>query len=383
MSYASDLKSTSISPERISILGACFEGAADPLPCAQSFCKGHEKSCMRPLMETYMRQRNPEQAMQFLERLIKEKKFVFAGNGHDAAHIIGRLSAEKSGMTDTGFLSCPENFYYGCQHGYFEAVLSKNPDMQSAAERLCRRASGEKEWACYHGVGHGVLMSLSYDLEESLNACSTMKKSRGKDACTQGVFMELIGATLREEVSGKYFDAKKPLEPCASFEQRVATSCYSQHATFLLEGMKMDIPKAIETCESEMRQTGQEACLRNIGQHAVARVSASLESGEAAHAEILRLCSPQGKASAHCIEGAAVDLLMYGQEGEALKLCSSSPENARDACFRMIDKRINALSSAKRQEICSSMHSHEFGDCSESLLQKIATWLWEILGSDV
>ena len=173
-------------------------------------------------------------------------------DNHHLAHEIGRRTAAALGITGEAFLLCPPDYNYGCQHGFFEHALARSSSVKELLNRVLRlvgrRIFGENRFYCYHGVGHGVMMSRRYDLTASLIICDALSGPSAREGCYQGVFMENVNAAMRGEARTGLFTREESLRPCTEVAERHRHECYINHAGWLMVIFKNDIGAAARAC---------------------------------------------------------------------------------------------------------------------------------------
>lgn len=263
-------------------------------------------------------------------------------DGHELAHVIGRQLAKDFGSSGDAFMRCPNKYYYGCQHGFFEIVLANSPSPVEAATSVCESAPENQRFFCYHGVGHGFMMSYAYDLTDVLARCNELPEAGFKrQGCWQGSFMENINSYLRGEARDGVFNPKDPLGPCNRLDQQYRWECYYNQASFLLRINNNDVTKASAAC-MKADEASRPACTRGIGQlignpgwQKEILGDAFTEPELVPHAVELCQSFPAGE-QGNCVTGMVENMLNYDQEADALKACSilADYEGQRANCYR-------------------------------------------------
>lgn len=187
---------------------------------------------------------------------------------HQLGHQIGRQTAESFGVNDQAFLLCPmAELNGGCQHGFFEFVLGRTETTTAAADLICKELQDgyavKFYFYCYHGVGHGVMMSAAYDLDRALGICDQFDNPLAQDGCWQGVFMENVNAGMGGYARDGVFSTEDPLEPCDNLEDKYRHECYVNHAGYLMMLFNNDVGAATNAC----LQAGDyiKSCMESIG----------------------------------------------------------------------------------------------------------------------
>ena len=203
--------------------------------CAEKICVPN-RTCAEDLSIAATAVGGPEKGIEVLSELAKDNRYAINTTGHDIAHMVGRETAKHFGSGGIVFMRCPQDFFYGCQHGFFEEVLKKELSGSKTAEKICESApdwTEKQKFFCYHGAGHGIVMANAYDLKRSLKACDEIASELGKHGCSQGLFMELINAELRGEGKARIFSERNLLTPCDTLG-KYQWGCYGNKAPDLL-----------------------------------------------------------------------------------------------------------------------------------------------------
>src|SRR5207247_207207 len=122
------------------------------------------------------RSRGVAAALDSLEEVAARDSSV-RSQGHVLAHAIGRFVMAHNGADPSILAQCRPVFEAGCYHGVLEGYLASVPAVEatritSMCSALLRREVGRlPAHECAHGLGHGLLERLSYDLSTALAAC--------------------------------------------------------------------------------------------------------------------------------------------------------------------------------------------------------------------
>ena len=143
------------------------------------------------------REQGPGRALEELRELAAEDSSVWR-RGHSIAHTIGRYVIRQGDHDPAVLASCLPIFQAGCYHGVMEGYMAAVPDVQPPAlTELCAELDvpGTAEISareCAHGLGHGLLERLGYDIPLALGACDTFTGEALRDECHDGVFMQNV-----------------------------------------------------------------------------------------------------------------------------------------------------------------------------------------------
>jgi hypothetical protein len=118
------------------------------------------------------------------------------GEQHDRAHYFGKALYNSSDASiENPIVVCDSRFSYGCLHEYIANIVVEKG--LSAMVEVSKGCSEQEEFlnrrGCYHGVGHGVLLALGYELDDlhgALQTCDSFSSGSSTEACYGGIFME-------------------------------------------------------------------------------------------------------------------------------------------------------------------------------------------------
>jgi hypothetical protein len=210
---------------------------------------------------------------------------------HDRAHEIGRMAYDVFGVQAFAFAghSCKS----GAMHGVTESHLSARGTDNLAAdvEAICADAVRQFfRHQCVHGIGHGLLAWVDYELPEALGICEPLTSGADRESCYSGVFMENIsgslaggmvesemqhagahghangpGAPPRAERKGRYLRADDPHYPCNDVADRYVPACYSVQTYHMLTFYENDFAAVARECSSLTRQDLRDTCFSSLG----------------------------------------------------------------------------------------------------------------------
>lgn len=324
--------------------------------------------CFRKTLRKAVREIGAQKAVELLALLRQEGVIDATFDDHQHVHEIGRETARFSGMTLASFLDCPTTYNYGCQHGFFEYTLSQTDSYEEAAARICENVPTDrpKLYAyCYHGVGHGLMMALAYDLNKSLAICNNLPKN-AIQPCWQGTFMENSNLAVDDESRVRGFSAADPLAPCNKVEDRYVWQCYINHAGYLMKVTNLDFKKAAQICLSSPNN-GSKPCIQSIGlmttnpiwQRSVKGVDTINNSKK--NVEIAwQICSElPPETHEDCVIGAVGNILNFDEINisRVSAFCDLTHDKYKPSCFSEIGKQIAMQTATKNQalNICQSI----------------------------
>ena len=345
-------------PGAATLLDGTFPEAV--LGCFQSALLTGSPGCYGELV----RRSGPGPVFQVVMELIESGDIDADTDTHDLAHVVGRQTALVFGLNGEGFLKCPTEFNYGCQHGFFEQALAESASATKAASSICDDLfdshPSKTAFYCYHGVGHGVMMASAYDLGVALDVCDSLGGSTASEGCWQGVFMENVNAVMRGESREGVFSDTEPLAPCNRVEERHKWQCYINHAGRLITPFDFSMADASEAC-LDASAGYIRACMESLGlmvsNPSWQRTLVGPGGGSGQVAVTLELCAQfPGDHRRNCIVGAVDNIMNF--EGVVLdrapRLCGASDEPYREACYRHIGIAIEVQISdlARRLALC-------------------------------
>jgi hypothetical protein len=302
--------------------------------------------------------------------------------GHQMAHILGREAAAGHAGGATIIRECRPVFASGCYHGAVEASLhaAGRIDMPDL-ERLCAAADGSggpgSGFECIHGLGHGILGALRYDLEAALRDCDTLSTPRRAASCHSGAFMEAIssatgvpamhGAHARsashedQEVRPLAIDAADPYSPCRAYGDPYATSCWLFQGFVILRANGFDARRALRVCD-EAPGSRAARCYEGVGH----QLTGLFQRGDR---WILDQCATgQTVLAPHCAAGAALALDAMDWSGfRAARLCAAAPDKWKETCYRSASGALVDLAiPAQRARLCAAVNPAYVGSCREA-----------------
>ncbi|MEK7590902.1 MAG: hypothetical protein AAB489_01700 [Patescibacteria group bacterium] len=333
------------------------------MACLEQVCVP-DKECAEGLVSTVTTLRGPEDGMEILKALTEDARYSIGTTGHDLAHIVGRETAKHTGTGGEVFLRCPNDFLYGCQHGFFEEILKKELSGAKTAEKICESAPGwtqKQIFFCYHGAGHGIVMANAYDLKRSVKACAAIKMDLGQHGCSQGLFMELVAAELRGEGKEGIFSKRSLLAPC-DIEDRFAWGCAINLAPYLLTRTE-SFEEATELCLS-LHKTLRGACIEHFGQLAADPLwqprmleHAGLQGSGLFIDQAALLCAGMPKGyERSCQSGAVEHLINYKRADDAVAFCNKVDLASQAYCFQTVGFVLGdeAAPPIERERLCAS-----------------------------
>ena len=242
-------------------------------------------------------------------------------------------------------------------------------------------ASPGPAYECIHGLGHGVLGAVGFDIHEALRRCDRLSGTAFIASCHSGAFMEAISsafgaATVHEthgdgrfgnrggpiESGGRLtIDASDPYSPCDQFRDPYATTCWLFQGFVILHRTGFDAARALQLCDAA--PDGRAArCYESVGHQL---------TGLFQHDDrwIVQRCGAGAPAFApECAAGAALALDALDWSGNrSARFCAAAPLAWKEACYRSAASALTELATpAEREELCSTVELPYATVCREA-----------------
>lgn len=254
---------------------------------------------------------------------LKEKFPANDTTAHDFAHVIGIVANDTKAME--GLKVCDTAYNYGCYHGFIEAFFAANTvDKVTMIESSCIALGPVHAPSCLHGIGHGVLVNRSYNLDQALSDCSTYLQQSSQIYCFDGTFMERITGSMLKADRKAQVTQQNLNEPCMRVDYIFKNQCWRNQVSVWNSFYKGDSKKVGVHCaaiESEFQKT----CFESIG---LSTVMSTPEDSKI----IASRCriAPQDQISEDCLSGAIKEIMFEGKDPSlAQSLCEFS-KNQQD-----------------------------------------------------
>lgn len=285
-----------------------------------------------------------------MTRIVQESGGGSLTDCHQQAHRIGRLGYQASG--EAAFQGCNASCHSGCYHGAMESFLHEKGTVNLAGDidRLCSTFSTSFGiFECLHGVGHGVLALVNYDLPEAIRECDKLSNGFAQSSCYGGLFMENIiaaqglGASLAGHETA-WVNRMDPYFPCNGIEQSQALQheCWMMQTSWMLTLFSYDFKKVAVLC-ADAPAEWRSVCFASYGRDAAGHTLRDPQ-------KILELCAHASYVNGYyerCVAGAVnviVDFWGPALAGQAAELCAMVTEKAaKGACYQTLAARIPGL----------------------------------------
>ena len=279
---------------------------------------------------------------------------------HQQAHKIGRIGyhifkAEAFRQSDA---SCHSGAYHGAMETFLNEQGTEN--LASNIDKICKDFDTSfGQFECLHGVGHGVLAYLDYDLQQTVDECKKLNGSFAQNSCFGGMFMENIltaqglGAGTGDHTTN-WAKQDDPHFPCSIFDQEdILVQCYQMQTSWMLTLSKYSFEKVAAECQNAPKSLIS-TCFRSYGRDAAGTVLRNPKG-------IIEKCSlvPDSYLN-ECILGAEnviVDFWGPNLQNQATELCKMvTKDDVKNACYSNLASRLPGLfeSDPKIYSICNS-----------------------------
>ena len=313
-----------------------------------------------------------------LHEITTSDRFAFDWSStHLLSHIVGRSVAERLGITGDAFLTCPNDFDYGCQHGFVEYALSVIDSPVAVVERMCESMPDVPRVAkgnCYHGAGHALMMNYSYNLYESLDNCDKFN-AKYDGYCETGVFMENVNGFLSGDLQTAFaenntFLDDDPLAPCSIVADHHKQWCYTSHMPYIMHFYANDLEKIIASCDM-VEPAYREGCVYSIGSYSRtlgsqrALLSESVFSSDGADNAIF-ICDHVVEEHRMTCYTAVLNQNLIDYGFEYVRSFCGKVDNARKGeCWRVVGRQLGNISEndSEKEEHCSKAPKRYQSDC--------------------
>lgn len=307
-----------------------------------------------------------------MERILEESGGGATIDCHTEAHQSGRVAYEIYGAKafSDGDPSCHSGFY----HGAMESMLAQEgtSDLSGEIKRICEEFDTSFGiFECLHGVGHGVMAYLEYDLPQAINECKKLWDQFAQSSCYGGAFMEnVVAGQGQGAVSGhetKWVKQTDPHFPCnaVSKDATVQQQCYGMQTSWMLTILGNNMKKVVTECKKAVNGM-VEMCYQSFGRDVAGNTLRN-------PIEINSWCeftrSFDVTAYSACVRGAinvVVDFWGHNLGGQAAETCNALAQDGKNYCYDVLIGRITDVFSEKNtviRNICPSFSQDQRARC--------------------
>ena len=315
--------------------------------------------CFEQAFGTVAYFQGPREALALFERTVE------AGDPscHRIAHAIGAASlARYEGNVARTFAEGSSSCFSGYYHGVLERALvgvktRAAPRLGDVARTLCDdpqvRSTRWMAYQCFHGLGHGLMITTGYGLPLSLDASERNATYLDRTSCKSGVFMENISSSYG--YTSRWLRDDDPVYPCNVVDADDKVTCYGMVTSRVLRVIGLDWERAAGICAG-VEQRFVSTCFRSLGRDISGQTHRDAE-------EIVELCAVTREygAEPECISAAAMDITSNFTRGtEAAALCEAAPADTRGECYYGIGGVLGRFTKTarEREADCRELTAH-------------------------
>lgn len=207
---------------------------------------------------------DPRAALNQMQEDIKSND-ALARSCHILTHEIGHYAYQRYKSFGKALAFSNEICNSGYLHGVIESHFLQESDVLSKMEMVCDdlKENSFTAWQCYHGVGHGLMLFTTNDLNLSLEYCKKFSYDFARSNCVNGIFMENFNTEQKIHPS-KYLKHEDPFYPCNEQKVSYKEHCYYYAPTYYLSFSKNTYEGAIQECMKIEGDYGR-SCISGVG----------------------------------------------------------------------------------------------------------------------
>lgn len=318
-------------------------------------CTAGDIKCHGEALANVAYLKGPEAALERMNESIRAGQLQ-EGNCHGISHEIGLGgSAHYKGDVDQALairtLDCTGGYYHGV---LIEAFATTTPAGLNA--RVAKFCTGESEQApsayreaCAHGVGHGAMVYLSYDLERALPLCDKMARE-DHNQCWSGVFMEAFQAGEGRDPS-RWTREGETFHPCPSMTPKHKDQCYLEYIAKLRADHSDNWSTLVKLCGTAERGYVY-ICYQGLSRHIG---SAMVQSKQASR--VPNLCSRAGAYAGVCLAEASAQFAgTLRSVTIASTICAAASRQFQGDCYGGLAGQLHTmLPPAQLARECSTL----------------------------
>jgi hypothetical protein len=302
-------------------------------------------------------------ALDTLQAVAARDSSIFA-EGHALAHGIGRFVMARNRANPSVLAQCRPVFEAGCYHGVLEGYLASVSTVDAAKlTSMCGsllRVGGSPLPAheCAHGLGHGLLERLSYDLGAALSACDAFGSESLRGECHDGVFMQNtvrgLGLSPADSAASAQtqhhhgampsapnsahaigpFRASDLAFPCDSVAVAYQPSCWAYQPIAIVQLVGLDVQKTLRGCDLAP-EAAKPRCWAGLGKQSTGWFSENND-------RVIAMCASATKGyTDSCLAGAVETRIDANWTPDAaLAFCRKVPTRSKPACYEVIGERM-------------------------------------------
>jgi len=184
---------------------------------------------------------------------------------HGLAHQMGHATYEALGFEDAMGAQnalCGGGYIHGVLEAHF-GLLQEDALLRSVTD-LCSPGAN----SCYHGIGHGLMIALTLDVEKSLSYCDLLP-GVGARNCYDGVWMHIFdleesGVPKESDLYFSSSEGEAAMALCQNQDDIYKSSCYFYLPRILAHHDELAFSNSIELCDV-VEDDYQVACSAGTG----------------------------------------------------------------------------------------------------------------------
>jgi hypothetical protein len=303
-------------------------------------------ACHQRRYQNLVRDSGVQAAFAELKDEFKKNELV-KHNCHQMTHVIGRTAAGLYGDLPSTYSRGDPFCEAGYYHGAMEAIAAETEldKILEEADALCADTGQRHKQQpfshqdCPHGLGHGFMAMLEYELLDALHACDeAMTEAMDQEFCYSGVFMQNIMDEDDSSQFTKHLKPDQPLYPCTEVATRYKNKCYLYQVVYALKTQGNDFAKVFDLCATAIEDDSRPACYESLGKKAAGDSIEQYATGVGETTSTNTLCAlgEDYEARSNCAVGAVKQFIFYYQSDEQVKaLCESFDADLRAVCLQV------------------------------------------------
>lgn len=281
----------------------------------------------------------------FMEELISDSEGGSKIDCHQEAHLAGRIAYSIEGIYafQKPSYSCHSGFIHGAMESFLQHKGVDNITLE--VESLCNGFPTDfSKFECLHGIGHGFMAYLDYDIPDALKLCRSLSGDYSKRSCFGGVFMENImvaqgkGALKGHETR---WISPDPHFPCNGVDPGylVQFECYQMQTSRMLQLSDYSFEYISSQCQKAPENMA-EVCFKSMGRDVAGQTLRDPE-------KIITSCklAPQ-EYFKDCLAGALNVIIDFWGENiidQPQKLCFALEKKDKNFCYELLGDRLKGI----------------------------------------
>lgn len=353
-----------IIPQNTGVSGPISSSNIESVEECFSKSPNEQQKCFDDFMAEYFKGRTTKQVLADIESA-RSTNTSIENDCHPIVHAVGRETYKLTGNIGDAFQACDQTCHSGCYHGVMERLFYSDKeltdnythltyeDMKDKIPGICNKdkfkdPSNAVIFQCLHGVGHAILYTLDYNLDDALKSCDLFTTDYDRSSCYGGVIMENVTAFDKKKRDLK---ADDPLYPCSRLDVKYKSDCFLMQTSIMSE-YGLDYPQIVAECNKADQFKGQ--CFVSMGRD----LSNFVRTGQTDY--VVQACeTTAGAGWQSCMDGALYALIDNTWDlSFAYKLCDSLKDQAHvTSCFNDSNGYYMGSYSKTKEDVKNSCRS--------------------------